>query len=116
MTAHSSSYTGKNSQAEAKTAPMDTNIPGDETAGPGASYALEAYKSNRWLIRNISTGAIVAYPGIELSQVAASWLRFECGEDGQQVMSLADFGQLVMDAEARILAALTTHEAGPAMV
>lgn len=79
------------------------------TAVPGAKFALEKYKSNRWLIRHIETGQIVAYPGIELSNVAASWLRFECGEDGDQAHDLGQFGELVMAAEARILAALNAH-------
>ena len=74
-----------------------------------ANFAAEAYKNNRWLIRHIDTGQIVAYPGIQLGMVAAAWLRFECGEDGQQAHDLGQFGELVMAAEARILAALNAH-------
>ena len=69
-------------------------------------YCAERYAPRSWLIRDKKTGRIVAYPTSDYLAIARSWLRWEMGENGQQIGSLAEFGALVDSAVNRLAAAI----------
>jgi len=81
-------------------------------------YIAEKYGHNRWLIRDLKAKGndnISAYPGPSLANVAASWLKFEAGANGDRIQNLDEFSGLVSAAEARIVAQLEEayeHEIG----
>ena len=87
----------------------ETAVAGENSRPAGAPKVLpECYNGRYWLLRNVATGRIVAYPGSDLGHVARSWLAYELADDGDQVATLAALEERVQAAERRIVNHLKT--------
>jgi hypothetical protein len=73
---------------------------------PGTRYFVKRYAPRSWAICTRVDGRPVAYPGPTLALVAASWLRWESGADGDTAVSLNEFTEIIAAAERRIVEAL----------
>ena len=86
-----------------------TAVAAENSRPAGApGVVAECYNGRHWLLRNVATGRIVAYPGSDLGHVARSWLAYELADDGDQVATLAALEERVQAAERRIVNHLKT--------